>query len=347
MKVLTALKKTLCILVTVGAVLLTMLPGKQVNAWGPTDEILSYTVTVDPLDTTSGSMVMDYKISWKVLDESTAGPLKEVKIGIPNYYAENFEAVSDNIRSVGFYKNDFGIFAKVKFKKAVRQGETIDFEFKFTQHNLFRKPDKDRKIPKTSYLFRCPLQAYKYSTPWDDLYAYVFTPGWFDAISIDQLDIYWRADKVIKADNAERIGEYCHWCAKDIAMGQRVTILVGYPKSAFDYVHKSVFHMDDAIRLMKIAGIVVVLAAFCFVWAMRFAQDSDEGIEFGDSRHYGSGGSGNSGGGGGGSGCACACAGGGRAGCSKKDFYGTKLETVKMRNALRNGMKKDADGKDL
>lgn len=25
--------------------------------------------------------------------------------------------------------------------------------------------------------------------------------------------------------------------------------------------------------------------------------------------------------------CACACAGGGRAGCSKKDFYGTKLKS--------------------
>jgi hypothetical protein len=33
--------------------------------------------------------------------------------------------------------------------------------------------------------------------------------------------------------------------------------------------------------------------------------------------------------------CACACAGGGRAGCSRKDFYGTKLTTMKIREALQ------------
>lgn len=34
--------------------------------------------------------------------------------------------------------------------------------------------------------------------------------------------------------------------------------------------------------------------------------------------------------------CACACAGGGRAGCSKKDFYGTKLTTMVIREALKD-----------
>lgn len=32
--------------------------------------------------------------------------------------------------------------------------------------------------------------------------------------------------------------------------------------------------------------------------------------------------------------CACACAGGGRAGCSKKDFYGTNLRTQKLNKIL-------------
>ena len=34
--------------------------------------------------------------------------------------------------------------------------------------------------------------------------------------------------------------------------------------------------------------------------------------------------------------CACACAGSGRAGCSKKDFYGTNLTTEKIKKALDN-----------
>jgi len=32
--------------------------------------------------------------------------------------------------------------------------------------------------------------------------------------------------------------------------------------------------------------------------------------------------------------CACACAGSGRAGCSKKDFYGTKVNQNKLKKAL-------------
>lgn len=33
--------------------------------------------------------------------------------------------------------------------------------------------------------------------------------------------------------------------------------------------------------------------------------------------------------------CACACAGSGRAGCSKKDFYGTKINKDKLKKALK------------
>lgn len=33
--------------------------------------------------------------------------------------------------------------------------------------------------------------------------------------------------------------------------------------------------------------------------------------------------------------CACACAGSGRAGCSKKDFYGTKINKNKLKKVLK------------
>ena len=38
---------------------------------------------------------------------------------------------------------------------------------------------------------------------------------------------------------------------------------------------------------------------------------------------------------GGGCACACACAGGGRAGCSMKDFYNTDITTEKLNKALK------------
>ena len=38
--------------------------------------------------------------------------------------------------------------------------------------------------------------------------------------------------------------------------------------------------------------------------------------------------------------CACACAGGGRAGCSLKDFYRTNLQTTELKHALQQSAKK-------
>ena len=37
--------------------------------------------------------------------------------------------------------------------------------------------------------------------------------------------------------------------------------------------------------------------------------------------------------------CACACAGGGRAGCSKKDFYATKLNSNMIQEVLKEDLK--------
>ena len=62
-----------------------------------------------------------------------------------------------------------------------------------------------------------------------------------------------------------------------------------------------------------------------------------------DGFHGGFGGGGFGGGGGCACACACACAGGGRAGCSKKDFYGTKISTARVRKILREQRKEDAE----
>lgn len=38
--------------------------------------------------------------------------------------------------------------------------------------------------------------------------------------------------------------------------------------------------------------------------------------------------------------CACACAGGGRAGCSRKDFYNTNIQTIRIRKVLNGELNK-------
>lgn len=44
--------------------------------------------------------------------------------------------------------------------------------------------------------------------------------------------------------------------------------------------------------------------------------------------------------------CACACAGSGRAGCSKKDFYGTKIQAQKLLKVLEEDDEEIKDKKD-
>ena len=53
-----------------------------VTAGAPTDEIEHFLITVDVQE--DASLLMNYHIDWKVLDDKTYGPLTWVDIGLPN-----------------------------------------------------------------------------------------------------------------------------------------------------------------------------------------------------------------------------------------------------------------------
>ena len=60
------------------------------------DQINKYYITVDPRE--DGTLDMSYHIEWEVLEDTSAGPLTWVQIGIPNKNIDSIEAQSNNIK---------------------------------------------------------------------------------------------------------------------------------------------------------------------------------------------------------------------------------------------------------
>ncbi len=284
------------------------------------DEIENYGVSVQLRE--DGSMDLTYHVDWKVLDDKAEGPLEWVKIGIPNQHADSFSAISSSISRIG-YLSDGGAYVKITFDRAYRAGETVSFDFSFHQEYMYVLEE--------------------------DTVRFSLTPGWFDGIEVKNAVIRWLAagTSSSSADTAE--GDYLYW-TRPLRKGERIRAEVTYPRSYFmtlDPAKQSTRTSagggssegdDSGSVLSGLFGLGIIVAAFW--WIRSKLRDNYRG------------GSGFGGGHGGGHtvivtrahtgsrrsscvhsscacascacascACACACAGGGRAGCSRKDFY--------------------------
>ncbi len=290
-----------CILLAAAALLLCLLP---VSAFAKDlDEIQNYGVSVQLRE--DGTADLTYHVDWLVLDDKAEGPLEWVKIGIPNHHADSFTAISQNIKRIG-YLSDGGSYAKITFDRKYRAGETVSFDFSLHQ----------------SYLY----------TLEEGLVRFSLTPGWFDKIEVKNAVIRWNAAGV-QSSNAElEENGYLFWKAV-LRKGERLRAEVVYPRSYFMQLDEAQQSSkaktdDDDYFAIVFGGIVFVGIVALIIKAIR-NDDYRGGSGFGGGRsvivhtHTRSGGCVRS------ScacascacACACACAGGGRAGCSKKDFY--------------------------
>ena len=97
------------------------------------DEIEKYfiTVRIQP----DGSAEIDYDIHWKVLDSTTAGPLEWVKVGVPN---NNIEPVShsDTIADLYSYPEG-GSYVRLDLDRRYYAGETVRLEFTLRVTHLY------------------------------------------------------------------------------------------------------------------------------------------------------------------------------------------------------------------
>lgn len=276
------------------------------------DEIEDYEIKIKPAS--DGSLYMTYHIAWKVLDDESEGALTWVKIGIPNEYVEDVRPLSDSVKSAKYKSYDGGDYVRVDLDREYYAGEVVDIDFSIHQHHMYETAGEGR--------------------------TYEFTPGWFDEIAVDRLAVYWDKTGVdsLPYKAVEDKDDYFWETALD--PGDRYYIRVYYPAGVFteqDDAAKSARQATDVVLIALVVAVPVLICVLALIFRKRVAgkdhYTADRGM---GSTYVGSHRSGGHGGGGCACACACACAGGGRAGCARKDFYGTRLETLKVRQALLN-----------
>ncbi len=221
----------------------------------PLDEIESYMIGVQVNE--NGSLDMTYHIDWKVLDSDSEGPLTWVQIGAPNKnHITNLTACSDNIKNIRLD----GSYFRIDLDRAYREGETVGFEFSFTQDYLY--------------------QVNKLK---DGYTVYTFTPGWFDDIEVDELMIFWENDKIDSfTPEAEVQNEWNIWTVH-LAPGEKYTIRVTYPNDAYGFDLSHTKEEDDsdpwyvtlfAVLIVVIVGGTMIGGTVLFYVAIGYAASA-------------------------------------------------------------------------
>lgn len=280
------------------------------------DRIKNYIVTVEPR-MNDGSLDITYEITWKVLDSYTEGPLEWVQIGTPNSYFDTPTALTKNIRNITSYN---GAYIKVVFDKKYYEGEEITFKYKIHQTRMYKLSGKKCK--------------------------YSFTPAWFTDARVDSLTVKWNADEVKSSNSKSKDGNYLVWNKTNMDKGEKLKINVKYNKNAFGYLSENMQRSNNSSGMSGIAVIIflIVIIAIISIFTGGGGYYVHRGF-YGGGYH----GRGYYGGcahsscacasiscaSSCASSCACACAGSGRAGCSKKDFYGTKISKEELRKAIK------------
>ena len=70
----------------------------------PLDYIETYQITVDP--NIDGTLNMQYKIVWNVLNDQKEGPLEWVKIGVVNSFVKDLKPLTSNIKKLEYSSDD-------------------------------------------------------------------------------------------------------------------------------------------------------------------------------------------------------------------------------------------------
>lgn len=328
------MKKLLCSIFIILFLFIAVSPAKA-KADGNLDEIENYTITVDM--ESDGSMDIKYHIDWKVLDDSSEGPLTWVKVGIPNSYADNIKALSSDIKDISYYNED-GDYVRIDLDKSYYAGEIVPFDFSLHQTHMY-KLDRD-----------------------NNLCSYSFTPGWFESADVKSMTILWNNGNVLNSDSTATDGNYLKWTAS-LTAGEKLSATVNYRAGVFstsddmssdaigskdtnDYGQGDDYSGYSDSSGDAMAGIFIFVIVIIVIVSIVIRMFGGGGRYRGGFGGYIGGGYHGGGGGfiGGGGhcacasscacACACACAGGGRAGCSAKNFYGA-IQTDKLKSALK------------
>ncbi len=250
------------------ALLLTVLliPARPAAAKA-TDEILNYTITVDVQD--DATLIMQYHIDWKVLDDSI-GKVSWLEIGIPNSHYISCDPVSSNIDRIEMKITSYESLAVVYFTKEYKEDEIISFDFLLVQDFMYE------------------MNVLKEGET-----VYYFTPGWFPGVAIDELVIDWNADKAIaNSHGATPENGRLIWKGSLSEGAKFGEISVTYPSDAFGFDSSKTVRSDgsysdgndnssdsdDGSALLGFA--VLVLIVTVIVRAVKKANDYTSGSGF-------------------------------------------------------------------
>lgn len=292
------------------------------------DRIDNYVITVDPR-MNDGTLDITYEITWTVLDSTTEGPLEWVQIGTANSNFDNPTALTSNIKKIKKYN---GSYVRIDFKKKHYAGESITFKYKLHQSDMYM-------------LFA-------------DTCIYSFIPAWFTDAKVDKMTIKWNTDGVKSSNSTSTEDNYLVWTKTNMGKGEKLAVTVEYDKTAFSSLAEyGQSNSDNSASTMVTIMIIIFIVFFIIIIVAVVAGGGGTGggyyrhsgfyggYGYGSHRHHrphhhhrprSGGGCVRSSCACARSSCACACAGSGRAGCSKKDFYGTKLTRKKIEKAMGN-----------
>lgn len=282
------------------------------DTFTPLDKIHEYKITVNPND--DGTLKMKYYLKWEVLEEGDGG-VDFITVGVANRFVYDIKGLSGNIKDIDYSSED-GSTIRIDFKNIYHKGDIFEVEFSFTQKRIF-------------------------SIKGDEV-QYSFEPGWFEEIQVDKLTVYWNNSNVLKNNATGSESDYLKW-ETALDYGETIKVNLVYSKDHFpklnpkeDYSSQTVNPIFIIIFFSSIIAFVIIVAVISRLTADKYQtcrgfSGHIHHHHFYFGRHHGYRKSGkvitppNSGGHGvHGNGCACACAcacaGGGRAGCSRKDF---------------------------
>lgn len=280
----------------------------------PYDKIHEYKIIVNPNN--DGTLNMEYYLKWEVLEEGSSG-VDFITVGVANRFVENVLGLTDNIKDI-YYSSDNGSTIRIDFKNTYHQGEMFEVRFSLTQKRIFTLKNNEVQ--------------------------YSFTPGWFEEIQVEHLTVLWNSNNVLKNNTDKNDGNYLRWDSK-LDYGETIETNLVYSKDSFPNLNPKEDYSTQTENPLLIIGLIGFIVCFILIVIIISNINCDKyqtcrgfsgrinhyHVYFGHYHGYHRSGKkitppnvNNKGSGVNGSGCACACAcacaGGGRAGCSRKDF---------------------------
>lgn len=288
-------------------ILTALLNSDKIYASNNLDEIMEYNIQVDVRE--DGTLDINYHLVWKVLDDKEEGPLTWVKIGIPNKHVDEIKGLSDTIKSIKYY-NDGGSYVRVDLDKEYYKDDIVAFNFSIHQSFMYR-------VNKNS-----------------NLCTFSFTPGWFDEIKVKNITLKWNKKDTIKADTTFIEDGYYVWNTS-LNNGEKLKATITYSLDSLNVNENNQAFSSDVAGGITLFFIAIATVIGLSVWVVK-KDDYRKHSGMGSSKRkpnstiHRSGSCVHSCA----CACACACAGGGRAGCSTKDFYHTNLQTKVIKEVL-------------